>query len=92
MKGPGEEIKAQVLERTDRKAGGRHVGWISNKLLGSGGAHWVLEGGGKVGMKWLQNIAWNIDRSICVCMCREIHRERDRRRDRESQLHQKKEN
>lgn len=37
VKGPGEEIKAQVLVRTDRKAGGRDDGWISNELVGSGG-------------------------------------------------------
>lgn len=43
VKGPGEKIKAQMLVRTDRKAGGRDVGWISNELVGSGG--------GKVDMK-----------------------------------------
>lgn len=47
VKGPGEKIKAQVLVRTDRKAGGRDVGWISNELVGSrwGGLTQAGEGG-----------------------------------------------
>lgn len=43
-------------------------------------------GGRKTSMKWLQNIAWNID--VYVCVCKGIDREREG----ESQLDQKNEN